>query len=391
MQTKSNPPLRINAKRRQLLLGATTALLGARSAWAGPRDVVIAQVGPFSGPLSVYAKEVHLGASACFASHNARNPGGTQIRLVTRDDQIDPSRTVALYKELAQTERPLAFMYPIAPPNIEAVLGSKLPQQLDIPLLGTVPSMQRVPGADSSHVFHLGLGEEHEIRKIVEHAGTVNLKSLALVYWDAPSGHAAAGAIQKMAAEFGVNAAVRVATAPGGKGDMTLAVQQTLAQRVDAIVCLLPTNEMAEFMRGLRERGNRTVVYGMSFVDSKLLWQMAGSHAEGVCLSQHLPNPFDLNPRRPVVAQYQAAMRAHGGPDARVGSLSFEGYLGSRLLVAAMMKIEGKPSGGKMREALEGLRDLNLGGLVASYGPQQRAALRFIDIGIVSRGGKLMY
>lgn len=173
-------------RRRGVLLAAGTACLTAAPAMSASREVVIAQVAPFSGPLAAYAQDIAKGAEACFSAFNRRTPKGVQIRLAKVDDQGDVAKTVQLFKETARKERPLAFIYPLAPPAIEAVLAEKLPRQLGIPLLGTVPSLQKVPGAVDPYVFHLGAAENVEINKILEHAATVNLREVAVVYWDTP-------------------------------------------------------------------------------------------------------------------------------------------------------------------------------------------------------------
>lgn len=157
-----------------------------------------------------------------------------------------------------------------------------------------------------------------------------------------------------------------------------------------AIISLLPTNEMATFMRALRGLGKQTVVYSLSFVDAVLLFRLAGADAAaGVCLSQHLPNPYDR--RRPVVAQFHADMRLANVPELDINTMSFEGYLSARVLIAALDRVGDAPMPDQLRDGIEGLRNLDLGGFSVSFGLQRRAGSNYVDIGVVTRAGKLMY
>ncbi|MDD2176499.1 ABC transporter substrate-binding protein [Acidovorax sp. D2M1] len=96
---------------RQRIRALGAALLFAVlvcSVYAAEKEIVVAQVAPFSGPVSFYARETQLGAAAYFSAVNAKGGvRGAKIRFVTRDDGLDPTKTVALFREVAGGEAPV--------------------------------------------------------------------------------------------------------------------------------------------------------------------------------------------------------------------------------------------------------------------------------------------
>ena len=176
------------------------------------------------------------------------------------------------------------------------------------------------------------------------------------------------------------------ALAGGGAG---LAGAAQAAPAAGLSVVQVASNEAAELLKGLRRRGSRLFMYGPSFIEPRLLHEWAGAAAAtGVGLSQYLPNPF--NTRLPLVAQYQEALRKHGSAQDRIGSLTFEGYVAGRVLCEALGRLRGEPSAGRLRDALEGLDALELGGLPLGYGPRKHVGLQYMEIGVLG-GGRLNY
>jgi ABC-type branched-subunit amino acid transport system substrate-binding protein len=390
MSTKRTPTLRPNALRRTLLAG----IVGApwvRTAGAAPSNLVVAQVAPFSGPVAYYANQVRLGATVAFSAHNdTLNAGSPKITLLHRDDGLDPARTVSLYREVARDHKPLAFMYPVSPPCVEAIQRGNLPQELGVSLLGSIPSVDKWRKTIDPFVFHVGLGAESEFRKIIEHANTIGFKNLGVTYWSTPDGELAIQAMVTAMTALGMQMTASLPVAPGGKGDIRAVVNKLLANPPSALVCFLPVNEAAEVVRGLRESASRIFIYGPSFLESRTLYQMAGKdHAAGVGLSQYLPNPY--NTLRPLSARYQLDFKKYAPPTEKIGSVSYEGYVAGRILIEAIGRAGRDPTARKVRDALESFNNFDLGGLSVSYSPTNHVGLKFIDLAVVGSSGRLIY
>ena len=379
---------------RQRIRALGTAFLFAVlvcGAYAAEKEIVVAQVAPFSGPVSFYARETQLGAAAYFAAVNARGGvRGAKIRFVTRDDGLDPTKTVALFREVAGGEAPVAFMFPVGPASIEAIVRLKLPQDLGIPVLGWIPPMYKLRSPVNPFVFHIGQGDDAEVAKLVEHIATLGMKELGVVFWNDPAIRDVVQIVEQEAARRRLTIKILLPTETAGKADLKEVAKTLMTINPPAVVVMLPVGETAQLVANLREAKSRMWVYGPSYNESGTLYEAAGQeNAVGVSVSQLVPNPFNRSIR--LVGDYQDHMRAYAPAGTRWSSLSLEGYVAAKVLVEAIDRAGPTPTAARVRDQLEGLRHFDLGGLTISYGPGQHVGLRFLDIGVVTRGGKLLY
>ena len=95
---------------------------------------------------------------------------------------------------------------------------------------------------------------------------------------------------------------------------------------------------ISEFIKTVRKVGIDVPIFNISFTGSNALAKELGAEVDNVIITQVVPFPFDTS--LPVVADYQAALKAHA-PDAEPGFVSFEGYLVGKLTVEALKNIDG--------------------------------------------------
>jgi ABC-type branched-subunit amino acid transport system substrate-binding protein len=88
----------------------------------------------------------------------------------------------------------------------------------------------------------------------------------------------------------------------------------------------------------------------------------------------------------PVVAQYRLALAKV--PDAHPGYVSLEGYLGGRVLVAALQHIAAgtAPTREALMLACEGLHDLDLGGFKVAYDATSHQASERVYLTVIQQG-----
>src|SRR5438270_554789 len=159
------------------LVRAVTLVFALAFSQSAPAEIVVAQVAPFTGGISPYSKETHLGATVYFDSVNARGGiNGVKVRLVKRDDQMSPEESVRLFREIAKEEKPVAFLYPVGPKAIAEVFRQSLPEKLRIPIIGTIPAIDRLRVPTNPYVFYLDKGNEAELAKLVEHIALLGMK-----------------------------------------------------------------------------------------------------------------------------------------------------------------------------------------------------------------------
>jgi ABC-type branched-subunit amino acid transport system substrate-binding protein len=65
-----------------------------------------------------------------------------------------------------------------------------------------------------------------------------------------------------------------------------------------------------------------------------------------------------------------------------------EGYAGAKVLVEGLKKAGPKPDRQKLRDALDHLGTVNIGGLEVTYSPRSHSGLQYADLAIIGPDGK---
>lgn len=368
-----------------LVLGA--ALL-ARAAAAPGDGIVIAHVGPFSGPLAVNGEANYAGAKACFDAVNAQGGiGGRRIHFVREDDAYKPEGTVRLLKRVAERDKPVAFINMLGSANTTAVLKSGLLAELGIPVVGVTPGSEALREPGSPWLFHLQAGDRVQLSAILRHLAISGLQRIAVVYQHNPFGKTGLAFIEKAVAGQGLSL-VGSALMPIGAEDATQAVTLLQTSGAQAYVMVLAPNSGAAFVRDLRSRAAGVPIYGLSYVPADLVVAKAGvARAAGVALAQVTPNPGSEATR--LMRDFHGALKQYAGKDATASPMSLQGYLAARVVVEAIRR-SGGASASAVESGLRGLR-IDFGGYTVDFGDGSNVGSSKADIGVIDRQGQLRY
>lgn len=372
---------------RALWLVAATLIAHA----SGAAELVVVQVAPQKGELAHYTSELRMGMQAHLDHINA-NGGirGDTLRLVSLDDGANPAQAIKAIEQAAATLNPVAFLYLIGPETIAATNDANVFGRIGVPLLGTSPAAAQLRSPTRSHVFHLTQGENSEYDKLAQQLRTIGLRKVALVHWDDPATLGEVKYFEQSAARAPAIEVIARAAVAASSGQLDKPFEQVAQARAEAIVSMLPVEETAKLLKTLRARGIFTPVYGASYNESGRLFDHAGEAASrGMTVTQTVPNPFSGT--LPAVRDYQAQMKQYAPKDARLGTLSLEGFLAARVLVEALRQTPKPVTAASLRDALELRGPFDLGGLKATYTRTDHVGLDFLDIGIVTFGGRLRY
>jgi branched-chain amino acid transport system substrate-binding protein len=358
---------------------------------ASAAELVVVQVAPQKGELAHYTSELRMGMQAHLDHVNATGGvRGDTIRLTSLDDAADPAQAVKQIEQAAATLNPVAFLYLIGPETIAATNEANVFGRIGIPLLGTSPAAAQLRSPTRSHVFHLTQGENSEYEKLAQQLRTIGLRKVALIHWDDPATMGEVKYFEQSAARAPAIEVVARAAVAASSGKLDKPFEQVAQARAEAIVSMLPVEETAKLLRTLRSKGVFTPVYGASYNESGRLFDHAGeAAARGMTVTQVVPNPFSGT--LPAVRDYQTQMKQYAPKDARLGTLSLEGFLAARLLVEAMRQTPRPVTAAGLRDALEQRGPFDLGGLKATFSRSDHVGLDFLDIGIVTFGGRLRY
>lgn len=367
------------------LLGCILAL-GLSSGHAG--ELVVAHVGPFSGPLSVNGLANFEGSKACVDEVNAA--GGVHestLKLVREDDQYKPEETVRLLREVARRDRPVAFLNLLGAPNVSAALKDKTLDDIKIPVVGITPGADALRAAGNPWLFHVHASDTAQLRRILNHLATLGIREIAVIYQDTIFGQGGLKFVDEAAPALKLAITGRIPV-PAGADDLHSQAVSLRAAKAQVYIMILAPNSGSSLVRDVRKSGDPTPIYGMSYVPVKGILDKAGSDsAVGIGLAQVTPNTFSSSSG--LVRQFRAAMDKHAGPATGRSQLHLIGYLNCRVLVEALRQAGRSPSPQNLQAALRKVR-VDLGGYVVDFAGGNEGA-KYVDIGVVTRDGRLMY
>ncbi|MFW7348385.1 MAG: ABC transporter substrate-binding protein [Pigmentiphaga sp.] len=362
------------------------ASLAAQPAAAG--EVVLANVGPLSGPLGVNGLANLAGAKACIADANAAGGiNGNTLRLVERDDEYKPEKTIALMREVARSDKPVAFVNLLGSANATALLKDGTLEALKTPVVGVTPGADVLRSPGSPWMFHVTASDNAQLARIVQHLSTIGIQRIAVAYQDIPFGRGGLEYIQGVAKKAGL-AIEKSVPVPSAGEDFAAIVSELRAANAQAYVMILVPNSGAAFVAQVRGAGDATPVYGMSYVPVRGLVDKAGAvHAVGIGLAQITPNTDSSSSA--LIRQFRSAMERHAPAGTARTQLHLIGYLSCRVLLEGLRQAGSTPTPDSLRSAMQKLR-VDLGGYLVDFAGGNVGA-RYVDIGVVTRDGRLQY
>jgi ABC-type branched-subunit amino acid transport system substrate-binding protein len=128
----------------------------------------------------------------------------------------------------------------------------------------------------------------------------------------------------------------------------------------------------------------------LSYGLAEVLCKVAGTEkAKGVGLVQVFPN--GNNPTTLLARRFQADFRRFAPPEIRAVQNHFEAYVTTLVVIEALRRAGPKPTREKVVKALDGMKDVDLGGYVVDFSPHKHTGSRFVDIAIISNDCKLVF
>ena len=368
---------------------AALALFWSTSAAAGDQpgvtdaEVRFGQTAAFSGPAAALGEGMRLGIQAAFEEANrAGGVNGRQLKLVTRDDGYEPEQAAENTRALIEEDSVFSLIGTVGTPTAKVI--QPLATSAGVPLVGPFTGAGFLRAPDVSNVINVRASYGAEADAWIEHLTATGHTRIALLYQDDGFGQAG---------RTGVLAAMKARTlslvAEGKYRRNTVAVKTALLQirraKPDAVVMVGAYRPCAEFITLARQLGLDATFMNISFVGSAALAQRLGSGGFGVMVSQVVPFPHDTS--LPLVAQYQAALKAFD-PKAEPGFVSLEGYMTGRLAVMALSKVQGEVSRSAFLDAIYSQRDFDLGGVVLKFSPGDNQGMDAVYLTRIGAGGR---
>jgi len=403
------------------LAGTTAALATARSASAQPR-VPAAPVAPRPAPLlgpapGVSASEIRIGMSAAFRGTTAGlgtefyrgaqayydetnlrgGVHGRHITTIALNDSYEPNPCIKNTIQLLEKEQVFALSNYVGTPTLTRALPvMKRYAEQQVVLVGNFTGAQpqrEAPYADQ--VFNIRASYRQEMMALVERFWSLGARSFGVFYQIDAYGRSGTDGVARGLALHGARIAAE-ATYPRNApftDDMTPAVTALQKAGVDVVLCTGAYPGCGAFVRSARDAGFLAPISNLSFVGSEAMLALLVKHGRtngrnytrALVNSQVVPS-YDET-ALPGVAEYRALMERHNPavPDTlrdpnyavqRLSFISLEGFVNAKVVVEALRRAGPQPTRAAFRQALESLRNFDLGiGAALTFGPERHQGL----------------
>jgi branched-chain amino acid transport system substrate-binding protein len=345
--------------------------------------IVFGQAAVLEGPASALGQGMRAGIGAAFEEVNKKGGvNGRKLKLVSVDDGYEPDRSIAMTKKLIEEDKVFALIGPVGTPT--AAAAQPIATAAKVPFIGAFTGAGFLRNTKLENVINVRASYGAETEAWVRHlTEDLKISKIAILYQDDAFGRTGLD---------GVKAAMKKRNmellAEGTFERNTVAVKSALLAlkraEPEAVVMVCPYKPCAEFIKLARKVDFNPVFVNISFVGSGALAKELGPDGNGVVISQVVPFPWDAS--LPVVADYQAAMKA-ADAKAEPDFVSLEGYLVGRLTIAALEKAGAEPTREGLLKAIKETAKFDIGGLAMTFSPEKNEGLDKVFMTVIQADG----
>lgn len=368
---------------RRKLVAASAALSLPTWGWAAD-DIVVGQIGPFTGTPVPGAPEINQGLRAALNHVNATGGiGGRRVTLFELDDGFKEEGFLRRFAE-ALERRPVALLSPMGTSAVQRMLDDRLLDQHDVLVLNAVPGAESLRSPGHPRLFHIRAGDRQQVERVVRHAVTLGVTQMAVLYQDLSIGTSGLLVAQQVAAEVGMKFSAFMAPAEGPV--LAVAARGAAESAAQSVLALGSPRFAAEGIAALRQAGYGRSMYALSYVSPALVRKLAGPGARGVALAQVFPSPNSS--KTPVQLGFQNAMKRLGeaGP---YTAFQLEGYVTGRVLAEGLKRARDLSPAG-LAKSLRAMGECSLGGFNVNFS-RDNVGSHFVDIAMINVEGRLVY
>jgi branched-chain amino acid transport system substrate-binding protein len=362
-------------------LAVALLLAPAAAAWSqGAKDtVVLGQSVVLTGSGSSLAVPFYEGAKVYFDRVNAAGGiNGRKIELVTLDDNGRAATTAANTKKL-QERNVLALFGYYGSPQVAAAYP--LIKGTDLLMIAPMSAADEFREAAYPNIYTLRPGYSDEAAAIARHAQTLGARNFAIIHAGDGESLSALEAAARTMTKLGAVVASKAAMSSGAVAN---AVDKALAAKPQSILVIGDANGAAGAIRDLRAKSFHGPIYGFSNTGESLLAEEVGVEGAGVVVVRVVPKAD--NPKALVARELLADATAAklGKPNVYM----LEGYIAARLFTETLRRIQGEPTRAKLKAALDGLRNVDVGGFRLDFN-KDRVASKLVELALIDSQGRV--
>lgn len=336
-------------------------------------SITIGQSTALSGPAAALALPFHQGAKTYFERVNASGGiNGRTINFVSMDDGGNPATTKANTQKMLQSGAAALFgTYGSA----QTTAAYEALKDSDVLLFAPMAAADELQGANFPNLFSVRPGYSEEALAIVRHSETLGARKLGISHGRDSESLSALDAAERTMHGLGTHLV--------GKSSFEQ-LDRLLAAKPESLLIIGSPGEAAKAVREARIKGFRGPIYGFSNTGESLLAELLGASGAGVVLVRVTPRSD--NAKSVVVRELiQDALTAKIG---KPNVYMLEGYIAARALVEAIRRAGKEPSLPKLRKAIEGISEWDMGGFRVSF-DGSRTGSKLVELSLIDSIGKI--
>lgn len=332
---------------------------GEKSIWetsgVSSSEIVVGSSLPLTGLNAFLGKEYLIGAETFFKKLNAEGGvSGRMVRLVAYDDQYIPAKTILNTQKLINDDKVFALINYVGSQNGAKV--SPILEEKRIPLVGLFSGAQSIRNRTNRFIFNIRPSYYQETETFVKEAvDRLGFKRIAVFYQNDGFGFDGKKGVE---IALGKRDLYPIVTALYEKGTMDVenAVEQIKKSGAQAVFMIATYNQAAKFVKLIRSSDYDPLLFGLSVIGPEQFAEVAGSHANGVVLTQVVPSPHSTSTQfsPELVQEYKFYLNKYS-PERTPTFGGLEGYLNAKIFSEGLERAGADLTREKFVLALESL------------------------------------
>jgi branched-chain amino acid transport system substrate-binding protein len=372
---------------RMIRVLAASMLLGTFGCAAAADEIVIGQTAGLTGATAKQMGDFTAGARLLFDTINAKGGiNGRHIRLITLDDGYVTAAAEKNAEQLVSNPSVVALFGVRGSDPTRAVI--KVVEREKLPLVAPVNGSDAV--RDSRWVFPVRASYRTEVDGLLGYFAAGSQKLVVLAQDDSFGKPLAAYIAEQVKDPKYKNVTIldTVVFARTAK-TFDAEVHKVLAKRPNGVIALCNPSACAGFLAALEKRTRasrelRPVVAQLSVADMGEQYGMVKGAVAGNPFVQVMPPPDNKS----LAITRDFTMAAAAAPEKiNVNYSSIEGWVSAAVLVEGLKRAKALTRQG-VKEAMESLGMINIGGLTVEYSPAARVGSRYVDLVSLAPDGR---
>ncbi|MFO1395546.1 MAG: ABC transporter substrate-binding protein [Burkholderiales bacterium] len=362
---------------------AATPLMAAEGVTA--TTVTVGQSAAFSGPAAELGNEMRKGILAYFDYVNrAGGVNGRKLVLKSLDDGYEATRAAENTKKLI-AEDVFALLGYVGTPTSEA--AKPIFTEARVPFVGAFTGAELLRSPFNRYIFNVRASYYAETDAIVNLIAKLDMKRIAVFYQNDSYGKAGLAGVEKAMAARNMKV-LTTGTVERNSTDVAAAVKEIASKDPQAVVMISAYKSCAAFIKEMKKANSNPQFMNVSFVGTKALAAELGDDGRGVAVSQVVPFPWNVG--TPVVKDYQKHVAGANATAADYNFGSLEGYIAAKIFVEGLRRAGKEPTRESFVNALESLREFDVGGFYVTYTPSDHNGSKFVDLTVIGKEGRIL-